>query len=118
MGHRQDMTHEQRFEWDIENYKKRLKARIGRNYPYWNDRYDKMLDNGWELYQIVEKSTRQWSKIFKQYATSSEEHAKKIVCELREKGYRANIVCGYEQNRQRVKMYSIIIKQTNHQKHE
>jgi hypothetical protein len=110
MGHRQDMTSEQRLKWDCDNYKKRLEANKGSNYGYWNDKHDELLKNGWDLFLITEKSTRQWNKIFQSYATSSEEHAKKFVQQLRSEGNFARIVCGYEKNRQRVKMYSIIYK--------
>jgi hypothetical protein len=110
MGHRQDMTPEQRLKWDLDNYKKRLKANKGSNYEYWNNKHDELLKNGWCLFLITETSTRQWNKIFQDYATSSEDHAKKFVEKLRDEGNFARIVCGYEQNIQRVRMYSIIFK--------
>ena len=113
MGHRQDMTHEQRLEWDIENYKKRLEAKKGSNYEYWNEKHDKMLQNGWNLFLITEQPTRQWSKIFSRHYTSSENHAKKFVEKLRAENNYARIVCGYSKNRQRIKMYSVIFKQKN-----
>ena len=59
---------------------------------------------------ITEKSTRQWNKIFKSYSTSSKENAKKIVDKLRAENNYARIVCGYDKNKQRVRMYSIIFK--------
>ena len=104
MGHRQDMTPEQRLKWDTENYKKRLDANKGSNYEYWNNKHEKMLQNGWNLFLIAETSTRQ------QYSTFSEEHAKKFVKQLREQNNYARIVCGYNKNRQRIKMFSIIYK--------
>ncbi len=104
MGHRQDMTPEQRLKWDTENYKKRLEANKGSNYEYWNDKHEKMLQNGWNLFLIVEKS------IICRYSTSSEEHAKEVVQKLREQNNYARIVCGYDKNRQRLKMFSIIYK--------
>jgi hypothetical protein len=110
MGHRQDMTPEQRQKWDCDNYKKRLEANRGSNYQYWNNKHDELLKKGWDLFLITERPTRQWGKIFKTYSTSSEEHAKKYVEKLRSDGNFARIICGYEQNRQRVKMYSIIFK--------
>ena len=110
MGHRQDMTVEERLKWDSENYRKRLEASKGSNYEYWNDKHEELLKNGWDLYLITEKSTRQWNKVFKSYSTSSEEHAQKYVKTLRSEGNYARIVCGYDKNRQRVKMYSIIFK--------
>jgi hypothetical protein len=105
MGHRQDMTFEQRLKWDTDNYKKRLEANKGSNYEYWNGKHEKMLQNGWDLFLIVEKATT------KRYSTSSEEHAKELVQKLREQNNYARIVCGYDMNRQRIKMYSIIFKQ-------
>lgn len=110
MGHRQDMTPEQRSKWDSDNYKKRLEANKGSNYEYWSGNHDNMLQNGWSLFLITETSTRQWGKIFESYSTSFEEHAKKFVKQLRETNNYARIVCGYDKNRQKIKMYSIIFK--------
>ena len=110
MGHRQDMTTEQRLKWDCDNYKKKLEANKGSNYEYWNNKHDELLKNGWDLFLTTETPTRQWSKIFKRFSTSSEEHAKKFVEKLRNEGNYARIVCGYDKNKQRVKMYSIIYK--------
>jgi hypothetical protein len=110
MGHRQDMTSQQRLKWDTENYKKRLESKKGSNYEYWSDKHEKMLQNGWDLFLITGTSTRQWSETFKRYSTSSEDHAKKFVDELRNNNNYARIVCGYNKNKQRVKMYSIIFK--------
>jgi hypothetical protein len=110
MGHRQDMTPNQRFEWDCSNYKKRLEAKKGHNYEYWTSKHNLLLEKGWSLFLITEKSTRQWGKMYKQHSTSSEYLAKKIVDELRESGNYARIICGYEKTIQRTKMYSIIFK--------
>lgn len=110
MGHRQDMTPAQRLKFDSDNYKKRLEANKGSNYEYWNNKHDELLKKGWELALITKTATRQWSKIFKEDATSSEQHAKRIVDQLRADGNFARIVCGYEKNMQRVKMYSVIFK--------
>lgn len=116
MGHRQDMTSKQRLKWDTDNYKKRLEANKGSNYEYWADKHEKMLQNGWNLFLITEATTRQWSQTFKRYSTSSKEHAKKFVEDLRNNGNYARIVCGYDKNRQRVKMFSIIFKPKNEKK--
>ena len=110
MGHRQDMTPEQRLKWDCDNYKKKLEANKGSNYEYWNTKHDEILKNGWDLFLITETPTRQWSQTFKRHSTSSAHHAKKFVEQLRNEGNYARIVCGYNKNRQRVKMYSIIYK--------
>lgn len=110
MGHRQDMTPEQRLKWDCDNYKKKLEANKGSNYEYWSDKHERLLENGWELFLITETSTRQWAQTFKKLSTSSEYHAKKFVEQLRNNGNYARIVCGYDKNMQRIKMYSIIFK--------
>jgi hypothetical protein len=111
MGHRQDMTPEQRLKWGCDNYKKKLEANKGSNYEYWNNKHDELLKNGWDLFLITERATRQWSQTFKKHSTSSELHAKKFVEKLRNEGNYARIICGYDKNRQRVKMYSIIYKE-------
>ena len=123
MGHRQDMTPEQRLKWDCDNYKKRLDANKGLNFEYWNEKHEKLLKKGWELFLITETSTRQLSQIKKRHpleltmkqlsktlSTTSVDHAKKIVEQLRSEGNYARIVCGYNMNKLRVKMYSIIYK--------
>ncbi len=110
MGHRQDMTPEQRLKWDCDNYKKRLEAKKGSNYEYWNEKHEKMLEDGWQLFLITETPTRQWGKIFKTRSTSSEHHAKKFVEQLRNGSNYARIVCGYDKNIQKAKMYSVIFK--------
>ena len=110
MGHRQDMNPAQRLKFDSDKYKRRLEANKGSNYEYWSSKHDELLKKGWELFLITKKSTRQWGQIFKSEATSSEGHAKKFVEQLRAEGNFARIVCGYEKNIQRVKMYSVIFK--------
>ena len=110
MGHRQDMTPRQRTEWDVNNYRKRLEANKGSNYEYWNSKHDKLLENGWDVYLWTEKPSRQWGAVFTKCATSSEEKAKKAVIELRAKGNYARIICGYEPNKLRIKMFSVIFK--------
>jgi hypothetical protein len=108
MGHRQDMTPEQRLKFDIQNYQRKLASNKGSNFEYWNDKHEKMLGNGWELFLIPYK--RKGIEIYKTYATSSEDHAKDFVEQLRQEGNYARIVCGYEKTRQRIKMYSVIYK--------
>lgn len=102
MGHRQDMTQEQRLKWDCDNYRKRLEANKGSNYEYWTEKHDNMLDSGWDLV-----SFRDLSQTFEQH-TRYETKAKEKVKELREKGNFARIVC--VTNRLRVKTYSVIFK--------
>ena len=111
MGHRQDMTPEQRLKWDCDNYRKRIESKRGRNYEYWKDeKHNKMLENGWNLYVFTEKSRYSWGKKMVKHAVSSEDYAKLELSKIRKGGNFARIVCGYEQNRQRIKMYSIIFK--------
>ena len=109
MGHRQDMTPEQRLKWDIENYKRKLEANKGSNYEYWSDKHEELLKNGWDLSKMTYKN-RNTNATYEEYATSSELMAKEEVEKLRNDGNYARIVCGYEKNRQRVKMYSVIFK--------
>lgn len=80
-----------------------LEERRGFNFEYWNEKHDKMLDNGWDLY-VFENS-----KLDK-LTTSSRQYAKEIVEKLRSEGNFARIICGYEKNIQRIRMYSIIFK--------
>jgi hypothetical protein len=110
MGHRQQMTDKERLNWDSMQYQKRLDSKKGSNYQYWNIIHEKLLESGYELFQFVETPTSQWGKKFKKFSTSSEQHAKKSLIELRKKNNYARIVCGYEKIRQRVKMYSVIFK--------
>jgi hypothetical protein len=91
-------------------YKPKLKSNKGINYEYWSAKHEKMLLAGWSLYKITEESTRQWSQTFLNYSTSSHHHAKKYLDKLRIENNYARIICGYNKNRQRIKMYSIIYK--------
>ena len=104
MGHRQQMTSEQRLKWDLENYQKRLAANKGSNFEYWNEKHEKLLQSGWNLFLITETPTTH------RYSTSSVEYAKKFVEQLRSEGNYAKIVCGYNKNKQKVRMYSILFK--------
>ena len=102
MGHRQDMTPEQRLKWDCDNYKKRLEANKGSNYEYWNEKHDKLIENGWEMVNF-----RDLDQCFEHY-TRYENRAKEKVIELRNSGNYARIVC--VTNRLRVRTYSVIFK--------
>jgi hypothetical protein len=104
MGHRQNMTPQQRLKWDCDNYKKRLEAKRGSNYEYWNEKHESMIGNGWQLFNF-----RNIDQCFETY-TMYEFEAKEIVSELREKNNYARIVCGYDKNKLRIKVYSIIYK--------
>ncbi len=77
----------------------------GHNYEYWNEeKHGKMLKNGYELY----KFTNSFNKV--EFYSYSEINAKEIVNKLREEGNYARIVCGYSQNVQRMKTFSILYK--------
>jgi hypothetical protein len=102
MRHRHNMTAEQKLKWDCDSYKKRLEANKGSNYQYWNNKHNELLMNGWKLFLISENS--------KKHSTSSKYHAIQAVEQLRNEGNYARIVCGYNKNRQRIKMYSVIYK--------
>lgn len=105
MGHRQDMTKEQRREWDSRSYRRAMEARRGHSFEYWNDdKHEEMLKNGWSLYQFSSKPMTEW------FSTISEKSAKEVVAKLRSEGNYARIVCGYNKNRQRTKMHSVIYK--------
>ena len=105
MRHRQDMTDKQRHEWDSRSYRLAMEARRGHSFEYWNDdKHGKMLENGWSLHQFSDKKFVEW------YGTISEESAKEVVDKLRSEGNYARIVCGYNKNRQRIKMHSVIFK--------
>jgi hypothetical protein len=115
MGHRQKMTPEERLNWDMENYKKRLQAKRGSNYEYWNEeKHGKLIENGYVFYKFTRTASRQWNITFLKHSTSSEYMAKKVLKELKENGNHARIICGYDKNKQRVKMYSVIYKSKNH----
>jgi myosin-crossreactive antigen len=90
MGHRQKMTDKQRLDWDMMQYRARLEARRGHNYPYWED-------NKYANWQIGE-------------TTKSELVAKELLAETKRKYHSAKIICGYVQTIQRVKHYTIIYK--------
>ena len=111
MGHRKDMKSNQRIDWDLDNYKKRLKSNKGHNYEYWkDDKHNILLEIGWQLFSFSEKTKNQWGNTFRFNSTSSEDYAIKKVIELRVKNNYARIICGYDKNKQRTKMYSIIFK--------
>ena len=102
MGHRQDMTPEQRLKWDCDNYKKRLDASKGSNYEYWTEKHDRLLENGWDLASF--RDIEQAIEIYTRYEST----AKNKVLELRASNNYARIIC--TANRLRVKTYSVIFK--------
>ena len=107
------MTIKQRLKFDSDNYKKSLESKRGHNYQYWSEKHNDLLENGWSLFEFTNESSRQWNFIFKRFSTSSEYHAKKHLEQLRADNNFARIICGYDKNPQKVKMYSIIYKPKN-----
>ena len=107
MGHRQKMTGKQRLDWDSNQYAAKLKYQKGHNYEYWNEGHAKMLENGWSLFTFDGK---EGTAIRDRKTTSIEEVAKEMVEQLRLDGFFARIVCGYDKNVQKIKMFSVIYK--------
>lgn len=89
-------------------YRRMLEEKRGNNFEYWKDeKHYQMLENGWKLHDFKE---RRRGVMHGRRATSSITSAKEIVSQLRNDNNFARIVCGYEKNAQRVKMYSVIYK--------
>ena len=97
-GFYKDMTEEQRHRLISLQYKRMLEERQGHNYEYWNEKHEKMIEDGWQLHSFNGKKE----------ATRIEDDAILIVNELRSTGYNARIVCGYCKDVQRTKYYSVI----------
>ena len=105
MGHIQDMTTEQRSKFITYQYKEKKEANKGYNFQYFNqDKWDLLEKKGYEMFLFLDSFNN------KSYSTSSVFSAKKEVEKLRAKNKYARIICGYDKNKQRVKMYSIIYK--------
>lgn len=102
-GFYKNMTEEQRRSLKSFQYKRMLEERRGHNYQYWNEKHEKMLMNGWNLYGFG-------TYPLEQSATNIEDDAISAVNELRATGYNARIVCGYQKDIQRTKYYSVIYK--------
>ncbi len=91
-------------EWRVYQYEKAKIAMRGHNYEYWNEKkHSKMLQEGWNLQKFT-------NRMGERNATSSEISAKEMVEKLRKENYFARIVCGYSQNVQHIKMFSVIYK--------
>ena len=106
MGHREKMTNKQRLEWDSMQYKAKKDANKGHNYQYYSEELQKYMDEkGYVFYP-----EHGFNYGGGAYVTRLEYEAKQKVEVLRVIGYHARIICGYEQNVQKIKMYSIICK--------
>ena len=85
-------------------YQRMKEENRGKNFEYWNEeKHEKMLDEGWDLYLFPNQRTDL-------YSTSCMLCAKEIVEQLRSEGNFARIIAGRDQNVQRTKMFSIIFK--------
>jgi len=92
-------------EWGWYQYERAKEVNRGHNYRYWNDKWwDKeMAPKGWEVAMLSTKTSSM-------YCTESETLAQKKVEQLRKEGNYARIVAGMCQNRQRMKMFTVIYK--------
>ena len=106
-----NMNNEARIELKYYQYKRMLEERRGHNFEYWNDeKHEKMLKNGWFLFEYPCSGKRNWNIHCEKYAITSEYYAKKYLKQLRESGNFARIICGYTKTIQREKHFSIIYK--------
>lgn len=110
MGHRQEMTDQQRMDWDLMQYQAKLNANKGSNFEYWSSKHDEMVENGWDMHIFVNVRRQKMGLAFEECYTTSELEAKEIVESLRSTNNFARIVAGYSQTVQRVKSFSVIYK--------
>lgn len=92
-----------RRELTLLQYKRMLEERRGHNYEYWGERHENLLQRGWQILEIERRGKLE-------EATKSEWLAQGKVTELRKSGHYARIVCGYEKNVQREKMFTVIFR--------
>jgi len=105
MGHRQQMSKEQRMAWDSMQYQRRKESNKGHNYAYWNEKFDAMIETGgWDTHKFTNHRG-----VVRDY-TSSETQAKEAVEQYRNTGFYSRIVCGMCQSVQREKTYTVIFK--------
>lgn len=98
MGHRQQMTDKQRLKWDVMQYKARLSAKRGHNYPYLTD----------ELYKDLERKGYKIATFHNCEETTSESIAIDLRNTYRNAGYQSKIVC--ISNDLRIKTYRVYYK--------
>lgn len=90
-------------EWRGYQYTQRLKAQRGHNYQWFNEpKWKEMEANGWQMHRFNDK--------YDYYATQGEISAQEIVQDYRIRGFSSRIICGYSQNKQRTKMFTVIFK--------
>jgi hypothetical protein len=98
MGHRQDMTQEQRLAWDDMQYKARKGAAKGHSHSYMSEKlYKQLQEKGYDSYEFS-----------RGYETSSENEAIEIRDKLRSEGNYARIIS--TANRLRIRNYSVYFK--------
>jgi len=83
MGHRQEMTYEQRRDWDLMQYQAKLEARRGNNFSYLNDEQREDLEKKGYKKFIFDDDKKE---------TPYSRYAKECVKTLRESGHFARIV--------------------------
>lgn len=89
--------------WGLYQYKRMKEENRGHNYQYYNhEKWLQMEANGWQMWDFNDKMDR--------YATRSEYYAKACIIKLKTEGNHARIIAGYSQNRQRIKMFTVIYK--------
>lgn len=110
MGHLQDMTPEQRLEFQSMQYEAMKKARRGNSFYYLNDEArQKLIDKGYEYYDFPTAKYR--SKKYGNFETISIQHAKDGVELLRSgKKHFARIVVNPCHNIKGSQTYSILFK--------
>lgn len=103
MGHLQEMTKEQRMAFLSHKYRVTKEGRKGDSFPYWNEKlHNSLLKKGYEMYQFETGYDRD--------ATNHQHLAVSMVQKLRSQGNYARIICGYSQNQQRIRMFTIYFK--------
>ena len=95
-------------EWRAFQYKAALEAKRGHNYSYFSEKLqEELLAKGYQWHEFNSPRTEM---AHKKFCTTSEYIAKDAVDQYRATGHYARIICGMEQNVQRVKYFSVIFK--------
>ena len=103
MGHLQDMNDEQRSEFLSNKYEVTKASRRGNEFPYWNEKlHNDLIAKGYQIYEFETGMESESTRVLSL--------AKCVADKYRDDGYYARIICGYSQNRQRIKMYTIYYK--------
>lgn len=59
-------------EWQLYKYKRMKAENIGKNFQYWNESHDALLENGWQMFEFVRGG-------YKNVVTTSMIWAKEVV---------------------------------------